>query len=191
MAGAKGRSGGRNAVTTQEHQRRGTLRADRHGTDPSPEPPEGRPEPPKALDGDALEEWDRMIRRLEQSKTLSTVDDGALYQYCRLFAETEAIAVSQQETAASLDIIEENLHGLAKDQLVAAFQEITKLRQLEARYTTQIRQGRMALRTYLVEFGLTPAARSRVKVVSGQTKDEPANPLAALQQQARALRAVK
>lgn len=164
MAGVKGRSGGRNARTTQEHVLRGSFRDDRHGGATTPEPPKGIPDPPKPLDGDALAEWDRMVARLTESGTLARVDDAVLYQYCRLFSETEALAVSQLETAASIDILEENLHGLEGAEIVQCFQEITKLRQLEAGYSTKIRQGRMALRTYLVELGQTPASRSRVKI---------------------------
>lgn len=132
-----------------------------------------------------------MITRLELSNTLSQVDDAALYQYCRMFDETEELALNKVEAGASVDILEQNLAGLKGAELVQCFQEITKLRQLEAGYATKVRQGRVALRAFLVEFGLTPAARSRVKVTSGTGKDNaPASPLAALQQQARQLRAV-
>ena len=61
--------------------------------------------------------------------------------------------------------------GLSNEAYVAALQEITKLRQLEAGSLTRTRMGRMALRAYLVEFGLTPASRGRVKV-TGDTKPD-------------------
>lgn len=163
MAGAPGRSGGRNAQSAADHVIRGTFRSDRHDDDMGVTAEPGRPESPRELVGEALAEWDRMIDRLEKIAALSVVDGAALYQYCQLFAETEAIALSQAEVAASADIVEENLSGLKGAELVQAFQEITKLRALEARYTTQVRQGRMSIRAYLVEFGMTPAARSRVK----------------------------
>lgn len=190
MPGVRGRSGGRNALTTQEHQQQGTFRADRHGDTPSPEPPVGVPTSPKELTGDAADEWGRMVHRLSASKTLSIVDDAVLYQYCQLFAETERIAITQLETAATIDIVEENLGHVKGPDLTAAIQEITKLRQLESRYTSQIQRGRGLLRTFLVEFGLTPAARSRVKVIGSEKSGTAKSPLAALQAQARALRAV-
>lgn len=135
MAGVAGRSGGRGAKPTQDHQRRGTYREDRHGGFESPDPPKGAPIPPKPLEGDAKAEWDRVCEDLEACKTLASVDRSALYQYCCLFAETEALA-------AKKDI---NLY-------------------------VAIRQNRMAMRTYLVEFGLTPASRSRVKIAK---KEDP------------------
>jgi hypothetical protein len=94
-------------------------------------------------------------------KTVSRVDGLIVEQYARLFVETAAIAVTQSEVSASVAVLEENLSGLTGAELVQCFQEITKLRQLEARYTGQIRQGRMAQRQYLIELGLTPASRSR------------------------------
>lgn len=164
-------SGGRNRKTARQHKLQGSFQKVRHAGITTPEPPKGTPTRPKPLTGDAADEWDRMIDRLSVTGTLSPVDDGALYQYCRLFAETEQLAVDQTETSVSIDIVEENLRDMTGSDLVAAFQEITKLRQLEAGYSTKIRQGRMAIRQYLVEFGLTPSARSRVKVPETKTED--------------------
>jgi P27 family predicted phage terminase small subunit len=167
MAGVKGqKSGGHNKKTRKELELAGTYRKDRHEHLP-PDVPEGIPTPPRPLDGEALEEWQRMITRLTSTGALSAVDDAVLYQYCQLFAETEGIALAQAETAATVKILQENLDGLAEltfADLMAAAQEITKLRKLEAGYITKVRQGRMALRMLLTEFGLTPASRGRVKV---------------------------
>lgn len=165
-------SGGRNAKPPTAHVLTGTFRADRHAGYATPEPPKGRPDPPKALDGDALAEWGRLCDRLMANGTLALNDDGALYQAARLFAETEDYARLRDETGASVSILEENLHGLKGPDLVACFQEISKLRQLEARYAVQIRQGRMAQRAYLVEFGLTPSSRTRVKLPAAKPQSK-------------------
>ncbi len=162
MAGTA-HSGGRGKRSAQAHLVMGTFRPDRHGDDVTADPPKGRPSMPKLLTGDALAEWDRMVGRLEVSGTLSVVDDAVLYQMARLFEETEQAAVTRDEVSASAKILEENIGDLQGAELVAAFQEIGKMRRLEAGYATQIRQGRMAIRQYLVELGQTPSARSRVK----------------------------
>lgn len=161
-----GASGGRNALSPSIHALRGTERADRHDGYSVPEPPVGTPEPPKALETDAAAEWDRMIGRLELSGSLSKADDAALYQYCQMFSETERLSVKQAEVDQAVQRLEESAADAdleVKDRM-ALYLEIGKMRQLEAGYDNKIRQGRMALRQWLVEFGLTPAARGRVKL---------------------------
>lgn len=164
MAGVKGRSGGHNAKTAKQHKLAGTFQKVRHARVRNPDPPAGIPVPPKPLDGDAAEEWQRMLDRLAKSRTLSDVDAGALYQYCRLFAETEALAVKQIEVGGTVMILEESVGDFKGPELLQIFQELSKMRRLEASYTSQIRMGRMGLRVYLTEFGLTPASRGRVKL---------------------------
>lgn len=192
MAGVKGRSGGRNAKTVAELKAQGTFDPSRHAGIENPEPPEGRPKPPGKLGKVARAEWKRMLHWLEEARTLSTVDAAPLYQYCQLFAETEGVAAEAQQTSALIETLKVALKDLQGDALVEAIGSITRLSVQRAKYTTQIRQGRMALRIYLVEFGLTPAARSRVKVVGGAAKKETSepSPLQKLQAASRHLRAV-
>jgi hypothetical protein len=127
-----------------------------------------------------------MVDRLEASKTLSTVDDAALYQYCCLFAETEGILEARRQNAALVKTLLTAIarlkaaaaHGEAgTDEIVVdlsdTLAQIVKLRQLDAQYTTQLRQGHMAVRQYLVEFGMTPAARARVKSSATPEPEDP------------------
>jgi len=171
MAGVAGRSGGRNIKSVASHRLAGTFQPVRHGHHANPMVKRGRPEPPKPLDGDALNEWTAVCYELDAADVLATTDRMAMYQYCRLYADTEALSVLQEETGGSIDRLEENLSGLDGAELVQCFQEITKLRQLEARYVVQIRQGRMGILRFLVEFGHTPSARARVKLPVGSTPD--------------------
>jgi len=111
-----------------------------------------------------------MVARLELSKTLTLVDDAALYQYCCLFGETEDVQDARRETAALIAVLQAAIKRQETDpdiddvDISGVLAQLVKLRQLDAKYTTQLRQGRMALRSYLVEFGMTPSARSRVKL---------------------------
>lgn len=195
MAGTA-RSGGRNRKSLAAHALAGTGRKDRGtaaaaGAPPPADPPKGRPPVPAGLVGPALEEWTRMVIRLAAAETLSKVDDAALYQYCCLFAETEAILVAQRGTAALIESLQLAIvrwtrlvdrleaaegklsedatlqsvidRGKYGDQIVGAIAQVVQLKKLEAKYPTQLRQGHMALRQYLVEFGMTPAARGRVQ----------------------------
>jgi P27 family predicted phage terminase small subunit len=167
MAGTSS-SGGRNAISPREHLARGTYQRVRHEGLETPDPPKGRPEPPTALSGEARAEWERMADRLERSKTLSFVDDAVLYQYALLHAETEAIRLDDlvvRKLAASLKKTARKLEGI---ELVEAIREIVKLQFLIAKHSQQLRQGHMAVRQYLIEFGMTPAARTRVRVPAGE-----------------------
>src|SRR5262249_27008418 len=55
----------------------GTFRPDRHLD--NPEAPEGRPEPPGPLNGEAAAEWGRTLDRLTAQGILSTIDDALIY----------------------------------------------------------------------------------------------------------------
>ena len=176
MAGTAS-SGGRNKKSLAEHALDGTGRKDRGtssttsgGGELPPEPPKGRPPVPAGLSGHALDEWDRMVTRLEAAQTLSIVDDAALYQYCSLFGETEATQDARRNVAALLEELQATA-SVTKEPVDVA--TIVKLQQLEMKYTTQLRQGRMALRAYLVEFGMTPSARTRVKLPPAPKAEDP------------------
>lgn len=162
MPGTKN-SGGRNRKSGQMHIVQGTFRPDRHGENDTPEPPKGVPLPPKPLTAEAQAEWDRMVGRLEQSKTLSMVDDAALYQYVQLFAETELVKADNVQVRKLSKDLKRAIKDLEGVELLQAVGEVVKLQQIIARHSQQLRQGHMAIRQYLIEFGMTPSARTRVK----------------------------
>lgn len=162
-------SGGRNKLSASAHVLRGTFRADRHADDTTPEPPIGAPQPPKPLAGDAKAEWNRMVESLVQTKTLSTVDRHALFQYCELFAETQTLKekywqIEKQTRQLTKIIAKQKLDGT---EFVAALKQVTELQRQSIGLVTKLRQNRLGLRTWLVEFGLTPSARTRVKQLGG------------------------
>jgi P27 family predicted phage terminase small subunit len=177
MAGTSS-SGGRNRKSQREHALAGTGRTDR-GTKPKgkttdPDPPRGRPPTPKGLVGMAREEWARMVNRLEAAKILSVVDDAALYQYCCLYAETEGIRASRMTNARLLAKLEAALERVRhEDQIAAVASAIGDLQRVDAKHLQQLRQGHMAIRQYLVEFGMTPAARSRVRATDAPAPEDP------------------
>jgi hypothetical protein len=114
-----------------------------------------------------------MMVRLQQSQSLFLVDDAAVYQYCQLYAETEQIAIDQDHLELAVERLEEKLDGFQGEDFLRLIQELTNQRKLIAKCTDQLRAGRMALRQYLVEFGLTPASRGRIKLPATEpTVDE-------------------
>jgi P27 family predicted phage terminase small subunit len=183
------KSGGRNRKSNREHDLAGTGRSDRGTVTTStsadaPDLPKGRPRRPSNLRGHALAEWVRMVDRLELAGTLATVDDAALYQYCCLYAETEGITDKRRTTkalVATLTAAVQRLVAAAADadpeaalvDVTAAIAQIAALEQQDVKRTTQLRLGHMAIRQYLVEFGMTPAARSRVTKPDGPDPTDP------------------
>jgi P27 family predicted phage terminase small subunit len=176
MPGVKGRSGGHNAKTASELALTGGFKKSRHEGLVSPEPPSGTPMLPRPfpeeLAREASAEWDRMIGRLDASKTISPVDDGALYQYCCLFAETEILVEEKAEARVAVDTLLASQGDLEKSDLLPFFIELGKMKKLAAGYDSKLRSSRMALMRLLTEFGLTPASRGRVKMRAEAPKDE-------------------
>ncbi|MGE0363357.1 MAG: P27 family phage terminase small subunit [Vicinamibacterales bacterium] len=166
MAG-NANSGGRNRKSAQMHLVGGTYRKDRHNQADDVVAPDGKPAMPKSLKGAAKAEWDRMVERMDSIHTLTKVDDAALYQYCKLFAETEALETDREAGRKMTHALRAQTRKLDGAELVEAITQIVKLKHLEGKIAVQIRQGRMALRQYLVEFGMTPSARTRVKPTKG------------------------
>lgn len=169
MAG-NANSGGRNAKSREMHLLQGTFRKDRHGDHQTPEAPTGIPVPPKRLTGDAKAEWDRMVARLQKTGALSVVDDAALYQYVLLFAETEELKKEHADVTRLMGSLKRaSVRKLDGRELVEAIKQIVVLKQVQGKTKMQLRQQRMAIRQYLVEFGQTPSARTRVKLTLAKT----------------------
>ena len=159
MAGVKGqRSGGQNRKSARLHVLQGTFRAHRQPQG-APEPPQGTPTKPKALTGEGAAEWERMVERFSLSGTLSLVDGAALYQYCRLHAGAEQLQ-RDADRLTSTWFEKVSVDGAGQEHREPKVHPVF----------AQLRQYRMALRVWLTEFGLTPAARSRVKLPTGDAR---------------------
>lgn len=163
MSGVRGqRSGGHNKKSAHLHLLRGTFRRDRHG-DPEaaavPPVAAAVPKPRKTLNGEAKREWDRVVADLTESNGLAHIDGGRLFQYVNLFAEVEAIREQSSMTQHLLKKAKKAMAKLDGIELLQAMEQVVKLQQLAVRQTGQLRQGRMALRQYLNDLGLTPVQR--------------------------------
>ena len=140
MSGVKGRSGGRNAKTIERLKLEGTYDPKRHKNLRHPTPAKGTPVPPAPLTRAAHGEWTRMVTLLWSSELLTIADGAMLYQYCELHGAAETIkAMLRRVRGGSI-----------------------KADQLRTKLLTQARLHRLAIRVFLVEFGGSPASRSRV-----------------------------
>lgn len=174
MPGVKGqRSGGANRISSQLHVLRGTFRGDRHGAADIPDLPKEIPKPRKPLTGEAKAEWERVVAELEAAKSIATIDGSRLYQYVSLFAEVEDIKAQAAVTKSLLNRAKGAIRKLDGLELIQALESIVKLQQLVVRQTSQLRQGRMSLRQYINDLGMTPVARHG-KVPAGGEKPKSA-----------------
>jgi P27 family predicted phage terminase small subunit len=101
-----------------------------------------------------------MVVRLTASQTLSTVDDGALYAYCRLFADAERLQRAV-DALGSPFYLKTSVDGAGVEHLEPKVHP----------GFAALRSYRQALRQFLVEFGLTPSSRSRVRVADVSESD--------------------
>jgi len=159
-------------------KRRGTYRKETHAQQRSPTAPLGHPVKPDSLDPVSSATWDAVIVSLDAMQITHTVDGHAVEQYARLYAETEGIGAQQAGIRASTATLNATIPGLTGADLVLAITQLGDLAKLDAKCTDQLRNGRNALRLWLVEFGLTPASRNRIRLP--EAAPDAADPFAAL-----------
>ncbi len=126
---------------------RGTFRSDRSAPrEPKPNP--GTPIPPEWLAGAALEAWNRAATVLSSMRVLTTADGDALGVYSAVYARWR-----QAEDVLARDGMTYELRDATTGVLLGVKQrpEVAIARQL-ALILVRVQQ----------EFGLTPAARTRV-----------------------------
>jgi phage terminase small subunit len=177
MAGVKGRSGGRNRKSAEQHALEGTHRADRHGPLPETPPADVAPSPiapPPGLVAAEREYWEYFAPLLHGAKLLTPADRQTLADYCRA-----CVAVDERSRRVRTEFRRRVLDNQTARMLDA-----------------QLR-GWVQRKTALAgELGLTAASRTRVGWTGhhqdlGASVDEqqkPQSELGRLQQQAKALR---
>jgi P27 family predicted phage terminase small subunit len=113
-----------------------------------PAAPQGVPPCPDWLSDEARAEWDRVIPELQMMGLLSTADRAALAAYCTAWArwvEAEAMVKKLGTIVKSPD----------------------KGFPMKSPYLSIADQALETMRKLMVEFGLTPSSRSRIKVPGG------------------------
>ena len=129
-----------------------------------PVPPSGKPEPPDHLDKLAVEEWERMCVLLKGMNLLSLADGPALTIYCECYSNWLR---ARHEIAKHGMLITVTTELIRKSKVVATK---TSLRANPA-VNIKIQTSRL-MKELLIEFGLTPSARSRIRSTSDRPQDE-------------------
>ncbi|MBI1348028.1 phage terminase small subunit P27 family [bacterium] len=115
-----------------------------------PDPPKNRPTCPDHLDDFARQEWESVTEQLDQMGLLSSADATALELYCSAYARyrhAEEMVKKYGEVIVS---------PVNKYPMVSP-------------YSTVLNKNLETCRRLLLEFGLTPASRSRCAI---QKKDD-------------------
>ena len=134
---------GRRPLPTVLKVLRGTDRPDRLPAD-EPKPRLRSPRPPAHVQGVALEEWRRMVRLLRPLKLLTAIDGTALAAYCLCYERW----VDAEEKVRRFGVIVKSPRNYAQ----------------QSPYLSIANKARTQMMKILVEFGMTPASRSRVDI---------------------------
>jgi P27 family predicted phage terminase small subunit len=111
----------------------------------------GTPNCPTWLGKEAKAEWRRIMPELEAAGVTSKVDRAALAAYCQAWAEFhEATVILEQEGR-----IIEQVHATSKGEVIGTRKVIHPAVRMQ-------RDASGRVKNYLVEFGLSPASRSRI-----------------------------
>jgi P27 family predicted phage terminase small subunit len=130
---------------------------------PEPVPPSGRPEPPEHLDKVAKEEWGRICELLEGMGLLSLADGPALVVCCECYSKWLR---ARGEIAKHGLMIKTTTDVIKKNRVVATKEFL----RINPAINVEVQMGRMT-KELLIEFGLTPSARSRIRSSAPRPQD--------------------
>lgn len=118
-----------------------------------PKPRQKKPPCPKHLVGEARREWNRMSKQLFDLGLLTEVDRAALAGYCQTWARWVQAEEEMRKPMFNMVTMTDSGYPVVSPWMGIASQAMKQM-----------------LR-FLTEFGMTPAARSRVTVVTEQEAD--------------------
>lgn len=118
-----------------------------------PKPQQRKPSCPKHLTGEARREWNRMAKQLFDLGLLTEVDRAALAGYCQAWGRW--VQAEEKMSEPEFQMIKETDSGYP---VVSPWMGIAN-------------QAMKQMLRFLTEFGMTPAARSRVTVIKEDEAD--------------------
>jgi P27 family predicted phage terminase small subunit len=143
-----------------------------------PAPPPGAPEMPAGLRPVAVAAWHRLSRTLGDMGVLTVADGEALTRLCDCLADLqdardayERPFVAERWNKDTGEITEQEIAEGGKPTYVSFGKDGVMLRTRTE--LALIADCDRRVRGYLADFGLTPAARSKVKVQDSGKKNDP------------------
>jgi P27 family predicted phage terminase small subunit len=116
-----------------------------------PQPEIAAPTPPDILDELAVAEWHRVIGDLVANRLMTALDRAALANYCQAWSNW----VQAEGKVRELGAVMVSSHGIP----------------CPSPWASRANQERIAIRQFLAEFGMSPAARSGVRMSPSEPKD--------------------
>lgn len=132
---------------------------------------------PAGLVGEAKAEWDRIIPELELAGLITKIDRAALAAYCFCYAEWFS-AKAELDTMGRM--IKEPIVGIGDNG-----PEVIDYKFKKNPLCAEVWNGLRLMKAYLVEFGLTPSSRSRIKVEAPEQEEDALDALLRKQEEAR------
>lgn len=129
----------------------GSYREDRVAKN-EPKPRVRIPAPPKRLKGAALEEWGRITVELYELGLLTNLDRAALVIYCEFWADYETARAKVERMGLTIMTQAQNVIENPNYSIMKRSAEI--------------------MHKFLVEFGMTPASRTRISATPLGKKDK-------------------
>ena len=126
-----------------------------------PQTAQREPEIPRGLDAAARREWRRIVPELLDLGVLSTVDGAALGAYCSAYS----LWIKADKAIQRKGLLLEEPIFDKRGEVVG-----TKTKRNPAVGIST--EAMKVMKSFLIEFGLTPAARTKVKV-KPQTEEDP------------------
>lgn len=127
-----------------------------------PRPAPGIPSCPSWLSLEARREWRRITPELSRLGLLSGVDRAALAGYCQCWARWAEAEKTLTEKGMSVEIQREDKDGNLYTYGITARPEVA----------AALKEAAM-MKAFLVEFGLTPASRTRIAAMAPAAPSDP------------------
>lgn len=132
--------------------RGGTRYTHEKPRDKEPQPPSAIPQCPRHLDKEARAEWRRMAKELEPLGVLTKLDKAVFAMYCEAFSTWAQATKKIQE----MGMVRITKNGYAEQNP----------------YFPIVNKAKEQMMKCLVEMGMTPSSRSRVKVGEPPQEEE-------------------
>ena len=167
-----GRKGGRKRKPTILHRLEGgSKKTHRPLPQNEPHPPAIIPKCPRHLDKEARKEWRRVARELEPLGMLTNLDMAVLASYCQAYSMWATATLKLQEQGMIFKIPGKTTTKIMKDGTEKTEQTGGGYPMINPWWTV-INKANEQMVKALVEIGMSPSSRSRVKVPERKVKNE-------------------